>query len=238
MLEKTGSTQDDLVRLVGEGKAVSGDVVVAEYQSAGRGRLQREFVAPPGSALLFSSFITPRENKGEWGWLPLLASQAVFAALQSQIGVEYKLSLKWPNDVLLNDKKIAGLLCERTNSSASPGIVIGIGINVSMTKEQLPTPLASSLTVEGIPAINREALIVSILQNLTVYLKRWELEDQKLVQEYRDISSTLGSAVLVEMPGGVKYQSKAVDVEKSGSLILESGEVVSVGDVIHMRADE
>jgi len=238
VVQNTGSTQDDMVRLIGEGKAVSGDVLVAEFQSAGRGRMQRKFVAEPGSALLFSSFITPREGRGSWGWLPLLSSQAVFAALQSHVGETASLSLKWPNDILLNDKKIAGLLCERLVSSVGNGVLIGIGINVSMSSEQLPTPLASSLQIEGYGAIDREDLLVSVLQKMTVYLQRWSSDDQNLVSDYRQVSSTVGTRVRVEKPGGIIIQSRAVDVEKSGSLILENGEVISVGDVIHLHADE
>lgn len=235
VLQYTGSTQDDLVLSIRADEASSGEVLIAEFQSAGRGRLEREFVAPSGAAILLSAFVIPRAVGGSWGWLPLLASQAVHKSIQAQIDAGPRLSLKWPNDVLLNDLKIAGLLCERIESAAGPGIVIGIGINVSTTREQLPTSTASSLDLEGFSNIDREDLLVSLLQNLTTYLRRWESVDPTLIAEYLDCSSTIGRVVRVEMPTGVVHESKAVGIENSGSLILEDETVISVGDVVHLR---
>ena len=235
VVQNTGSTQDDLVRSINEGSAKSGEVLIAEFQSAGRGRLQRQFIAPPGAALLFSAYVIPRSSSGSWGWLPLLASQAVHRSLESQIGAGARLSLKWPNDLLLNDLKIAGLLCERVDSAQGAGLVIGVGINVTTSKEQLPIATASSLELEGYSNLDREGLVVSILQNLTTYLKRWESADDTLVAEYLEFSSTIGKLVRVEMPTGVIHESKAVGIANTGSLILENGSVISAGDVVHLR---
>lgn len=234
-MQNTGSTQDDLVRASRAGESSSGEVLITEFQSAGRGRLAREFVAPTGAAILFSAFVIPRVTGGSWSWLPLLASQAVYKSIQTQINAGPRLSLKWPNDVLLDDLKIAGLLCERVESATGPGIVIGIGINVFTTREQLPTQTASSLDLAGFSNIDREDLFVTLLQNLTKYLRRWESVDQTLLSEYVDCSSTIGRVVRVEMPNGVIHESKALGIETSGSLILEDETVISVGDVVHLR---
>jgi len=240
VVEETGSTQSDISENVRSGRARSGDVLVAEYQSNGRGRLDRNFIAAPRTALLFSLFyLLPQKIgvDGNLGWLPLLASQAVHASLLSFAprDSDISLSLKWPNDVVINEKKVAGLLCERVTSEDGAGVVIGIGINVSMTSQELPVSTASSLALEGFYNLDRENLLVSILQNLTSYLKRWEFGDEALVQQYIACSSTIGRAVRAEMPAGVVHESKAVGVDKTGALILEDNTVISVGDIIHLR---
>jgi BirA family biotin operon repressor/biotin-[acetyl-CoA-carboxylase] ligase len=236
VVNETGSTQDDIATRIREGIGASGDVLVAEYQSKGRGRLQREFTAPARSALLFSAFLIPRDSVGSWGWLPLLAGQAVHSAITPYLKSTANLSLKWPNDVLLNGKKISGLLCERVNSPLGAGVILGIGINVAMQKDQLPVPTATSLALEGYGEISREDLLVSILQNFTKLLKRWEVGDQSLISEYLALSSTVGNLVRIEMPAGVTREAQAIGVESSGSLILEDQSVISVGDVVHLHS--
>ncbi len=233
-MNETGSTQIDLAKAVRESRASSGDVIVAEYQSHGRGRLDRSFIAPSGSALLFSFFISPTQ-KFEWGWLPLLASQAVHEALAPSISAGKSLSLKWPNDILLDDKKLAGLLCERVNLPDGAGVVVGIGINVSSTREELPIVGATSLLLEGIEGIDRNALLVSCLQNFTKLLRRWQEGDLTLVDEYVRLSTTIGRQVRIEAPVGAFREAQAIGVEPSGSLILDDGSAISVGDIVHLH---
>lgn len=239
MVDITGSTQNDLAVQIREGNSRHGDVLVAEFQSAGRGRLDRSFVAPPHSALLFSFFVKPLRDSVDWGWLPLLAGQAVSAAIGSQcrLDVNHVPKLKWPNDVLMNEKKIAGLLSERIDHREGAGVIIGIGINVHLDEDELPVPTASSLNLQGYGECNRDELLVAVLQNFADYLERWESGDTELVQEYKARSATIGRPIRIEAPAGTVRESTAIGIDPSGALILTTGELLTVGDVVHLNTN-
>ena len=236
VVESAGSTQVDLVKEVRNGVATHGDVLATEFQSAGRGRLNRTFVAPPRSALLFSFYIEP--NNGEWGWLPLLAGQAVVHAVTKVCDIRKgdEVKLKWPNDILLNDRKVAGLLAERVQTPSAAGVVIGIGINVHTRQEELPVPSATSFALQGYKDCNRSALLVEILNSFAEHLQRWENADSSLLLEYANLSATIGRRVEVEMPGQEKFISIATSIDPSGALVLDDGRHVTVGDVTHVSA--
>jgi BirA family biotin operon repressor/biotin-[acetyl-CoA-carboxylase] ligase len=232
VVEETGSTQTDLSQSVRAGKSHHGDVLATEFQSAGRGRLDRKFEAPPRSSLLFSFFIKPKSEDGEWGWLPLLAGQSVVSAMENVFGDQVidKLSLKWPNDVLLNGKKVAGILSERVEG----GAVIGIGLNVITPRDELGFHNATSLWIEGFLLMERELLLVEILKSFALHLSDWENNSSSLVDNYRAVSSTIGKRVRIEVPSGHSFEEDAVDVEPSGALILSDGTRVTVGDIVHL----
>ena len=243
MVDITGSTQNDLTALIRNNKAREGDVLVSEFQSAGRGRLDRSFIAEPGSALLFSFFVIPKVNpseaKRELGWIPLLAGQALCAALEENLQFDsvQRPLLKWPNDILINDRKVAGILAERIDSINETGVVIGIGINFFATREELPVPNATSLVLEGFREPDREMLLISFLWKMSEYLTRWEDGDLSLLSEYRDRSGTLGQAVTVELPTGEIIEGDAASIDPSGALLLRDGRQITVGDVVHLRTN-
>ena len=234
VVESAGSTQIDLVKKVRDGVATHGSVLATEFQSAGRGRLNRTFVAPPRSALLFSFYVEPK--KEEWGWLPLLAGQAVVDAVSKVFEIQDgdRVGLKWPNDILLNDCKVAGLLAERVQTPTSAGVVVGIGINVHTRQEELPVPSATSFALQGYADCDRNLLLVEILRSFSAYLQRWENSDLSLLLEYENLSATIGRRVEIEMPGQEKFFSIAASVDPSGALVLEDGRHVTVGDVTHV----
>ena len=236
MVESTGSTQVDLVKKVREGVAHHGDVLASEFQSKGRGRLDRTFIAPPRSALLFSFYVEPENTGDRWGWLPLLAGQSVVHAISKVFDLrkEDELKLKWPNDVLLNDRKVAGLLAERIQTPHTTGVVIGIGINVHTRQEELPVVSATSFSLEGYSTCDRNALLIQILTSFSEYLDRWERDDPTLLQEYSSISATIGRKVEIEMPGATKMVSVAASIDVSGALVLEDDRLIMVGDVVHV----
>ncbi|MDP1719696.1 MAG: biotin--[acetyl-CoA-carboxylase] ligase [Candidatus Nanopelagicaceae bacterium] len=238
VVDITGSTQTDLTTAVRKNGAKHGEVLVTEFQSAGRGRLDRSFVAQPGTALLFSFFIKPDAVKNEWGWLPLLAGQAICKSMEEVLKItsEMRPLLKWPNDILINDRKVGGILAERIDSENGPGVVVGIGLNFFATREELPVSNATSLALEGFTGTSRADLLVSFLKNMSAYLERWESDDFSLIQEYIDRSATIGKAISIELPSGEKVESVAVSIARSGALILENGSQITVGDVIHLRA--
>jgi BirA family biotin operon repressor/biotin-[acetyl-CoA-carboxylase] ligase len=140
VVEETGSTNADLLAQARSG-AGEGLVLVAEAQTSGRGRMGRRWISPPRRALTFSVLLRPAVPAGLLGWVPLLAGVAVASALQRTAGVDAR--LKWPNDVLVDGAKIAGILAERWGNA----IVIGTGINVLQQRGELPVPTATSLLV-------------------------------------------------------------------------------------------
>ncbi len=238
VVESTGSTQVDLVKKVRDGVAAHGDVLATEFQSAGRGRLDRTFIAPARSALLFSFYIQPKSEGERWGWLPLLAGQSVCRAVSEVLDIrgDDSVQLKWPNDILLNDRKVAGLLAERVEISGATGVVIGVGINVHTRQEELPVPSATSFALQGYSECDRNELLTQILDSFADHLERWENVDPSLLLEYTSASATLGRRVSIEIPGQSNVISVATDIDSSGALVLENGRRITVGDVIHLSA--
>jgi BirA family biotin operon repressor/biotin-[acetyl-CoA-carboxylase] ligase len=227
VVDLTGSTQDDLMKKITAGDARNGEVIVANFQSAGRGRLDRTFNAPASTALLFSLYLTPERSRENWGFIPLLAGLSLTRTLSE---VEKKISIKWPNDLLIGEKKVAGII----STVHGQGVIVGIGLNVSMKSEELPVPSATSLELEGFTTLERNHLIAMILNSLEKDFINWD-HGSSFCDQYLACSSTIGSDVQIELPGGVKIQSKAVSIDELGQLHLEDGQCISVGDVIHLR---
>lgn len=232
---ETTSTQNDLAHLARNGRARSGDVCVTEFQSAGRGRLDRTFTAPRSSALLFSIFLEPKRGSNHWGLLSLLASIAVHDAIKN-VGEIADPRIKWPNDVLVNEKKCAGLLSEVVATDRGLGVIVGIGINVDMRQEELPIPTATSLGLESRIVIDRNNLLSGILNRFEEYYLTWERGgDQEILIEYLPLSATIGRDVEVTMADGQIIQANAQGLTTSGQLVLATGQIISVGDVRHLR---
>lgn len=224
VFDAVASTQDEL-----KDKLVrTGDCVVTEYQSAGRGRLDRRFDSPPNVGLLFSFFIEPR-RPGEWGWIPLIAGLTVARTLNAATNSSsYK--TKWPNDVICESGKVSGILCERYGD----GIIVGIGMNVSTLLEELPVESASSVFIESGIELDRNELLPAILLNFQELFARWEVGDN-LSSIYRALSQTIGSQVKVILPDSKTVTGLAIEIDAEGRLKLESGDLISVGDVLHLR---
>ena len=226
VVELTASTQSDVVELVRDGRANSGEVIAAEFQSAGRGRLSRSFDAPRSTALLFSFYIQPTRNREDWGWLPLIAGVSVAQTLS-----KYGARVKWPNDILINDKKVSGLIAE----TAGDGVVIGIGINVAMTPSELPVPTATSLLIEGAVNLTRNQLLIDLLNTFESNFTLWDQGENEMADIYLSVSATIGSKVRVEYPDGRTEIALAVAISPKGELVLDSGSHVQAGDIVHLR---
>jgi len=224
VLSEVVSTQDLLkTELVS-----NGDCVVAEFQSAGRGRLERKFESVPHVALLFSFYIEPT-RKTEWGWIPLLAGIAVASTL-NEVTHSNSFKTKWPNDVIAESGKVSGVLCERYGD----GIIVGIGINVSTEVDELPVPTASSVFIESGIELDRNDLLPAVLGTFHELFTRWNAFDD-LKSRYRALSQTIGMNVSVQLPDGGKIVGRAIGVDNEGQLMLESGDHINVGDVLHLR---
>jgi BirA family transcriptional regulator, biotin operon repressor / biotin---[acetyl-CoA-carboxylase] ligase len=237
VVAETGSTNTDLLTEARDGRA-EGAVLVAEAQSAGRGRMGRQWVSRPGAALTFSVLLRPATvPQASRGWVPLLTGVAVALAVRAETGVEA--SLKWPNDVQVNGAKLAGILAEQADGA----IVVGIGMNVSSGRDELPVATATSLALEGAEGAAPDRLLVGMLGELERWYLAWagllgDAAGSGLHREYRRLCGTLGREVRVSLPGGRTVTGVASEVDLTGRLVVQSatGPVpVSAGDVIHVR---
>jgi BirA family biotin operon repressor/biotin-[acetyl-CoA-carboxylase] ligase len=229
VVDLTESTQLDLLQLVSSSQVLSKRVIASEFQSAGRGRLDRNFEAAPMSALTFSMYIEPKVDKTEWSFLTLLAALSVREAIAS-LDNTTQLNVKWPNDLLIKEKKCAGIIAQATDK----GVVIGIGLNVGMSQLELPVSTATSLAIESCSELDRNIILGAILNHFEINLQIWEL-GKSFIAEYKAASATIGADVEVSLPGGKVIRSKAIGVNDAGELLLENGEAVTVGDVVHLR---
>lgn len=214
-----------------------GVVVVTEHQTAGRGRLDRVWETPARSSLTLSVLLRPDAPAQDWPWLPLLTGYAVQAALADRLP---DIALKWPNDVLVEERKVAGILVERIDTPLGPAAVIGIGINVSQTLEELPVALATSIELETGEPVERTGLLGQVLGSLHG-LQGLLRDPEALRAAYVDVCSTLGRAVDVHLPGGDVRRGEALDIDSRGALVVSSAEgtfTVGAGDVIHVRPQQ
>jgi BirA family biotin operon repressor/biotin-[acetyl-CoA-carboxylase] ligase len=221
VLGSTASTNAVVADRARTGEA-HGLVVVAEEQTEGRGRLDRTWVSPPRAGLTFSVLLRPSLDQEQLGWVPLWGGLAVAQALREVAEVDAL--LKWPNDVLVADRKVAGLLAEAVDG----GVVLGIGLNVTTRREELPHDQATSLLVERAAVTDRDTLLKAILRGLAGVL------GDRDTTSYRALCSTLGREVRVDLPGGTTVQGVAEAVDEQGRLVVD-GAPYAAGDVVHLR---
>jgi BirA family transcriptional regulator, biotin operon repressor / biotin---[acetyl-CoA-carboxylase] ligase len=208
-------------------------VVVADHQQAGRGRLDRAWVTPPGAALTFSAVCDPGVDTEWWPVVPLVAGYAVARAIGDVA------ALKWPNDVLVGDRKVCGILVERVNTRP-PLAVVGIGVNVDQTDDELPVPTATSLALAGHP-VDRTELFGGVLRHLRESLDSFAASPAAFVDRYRARSATLGEQVRVDLPGDRSVTGRVSDIDAHGGLVLDTDDgtvTLSAGDVVHLRPGE
>jgi BirA family transcriptional regulator, biotin operon repressor / biotin---[acetyl-CoA-carboxylase] ligase len=244
-LTSIGSTNDELVS-----RAVAGDephfsVLVTTDQTKGKGRLGRVWAAPAGTAIAISVLIRPERNLtvNALGWLPLMAGAAMCDAVSSVI--PSAATLKWPNDVLVAGRKISGLLAELL---ASGDLVIGAGLNLSMTAEQLPIETATSLVLAGAHLSGddlADAVLAKYLHSLRLLYDAFtaakgDAAASGLASAVSNVCATLGQAVRVALPSGEDLRGRATSIDDSGRLVVINdvdGKPVAVaaGDVTHLR---
>lgn len=239
-MEEAGSTNALVVERARAG-AAAGLVIVAEHQTAGRGRLDRSWEVPPRSAVTFSMLVRPDLPPADWPWLPLFTGYAVHAALADRAD---GIGLKWPNDLLVEtpegDRKLAGILVERVETPDGPAAVLGVGINVHQTPEELPIEAATSVgqIIEGIP--DRTEVLAEVVASLEMLMPLLS-DPAALRRAYAGECVTIGRQVRVDVPAGEPITGTAVDIDTGGRLVVQTadGEVpVGAGDVIHVRSPE
>jgi BirA family transcriptional regulator, biotin operon repressor / biotin---[acetyl-CoA-carboxylase] ligase len=236
VVDETGSTNSDLLARAAAGEDIDGVVLIAEHQTAGRGRMGRTWSDSPRAEITLSVGVRPGVPIDHWGWLPLAAGVAVVDTVAAE-GVHA--GLKWPNDVMVGDRKLAGILSEVAAPHAF--VVIGIGLNVTLSADEAGDPAATSLLDLGVAAPDRDRLIRRLLAELGARITNWRMAgglDDKLIADYRARSITIGSEVRALLPGGRKLVGAARAIDGEGRLLVDSGGetvAVSAGDIIHLR---
>jgi BirA family biotin operon repressor/biotin-[acetyl-CoA-carboxylase] ligase len=236
-VERTGSTNADLLAEAERG-APSWSVLVAGHQHEGRGRLGRAWVAPPGTSLLVSVLLRPDLSPGEAPVLALAAAVAAVDALRDAAGLSA--GCKWPNDVLVGGRKVAGIL---TEAKAAPArlehVVVGMGMNVLQTASELPADAAATSVAIEAGTADPVALLVAFLRRLrTAVSLAARPGREELLGRYRAVCLTLGRGVRADLGGGATVLGRAVAVGRAGELVVrtEDAEVVlASGEVAHVR---
>jgi len=235
--------------------------VVTDTQTKGRGRLGREWVAPAGKCLAVSVLLRPRTSSGQalspdaLGWLPLIAGAAMTSAIRSLVVAAAdssavdasQVGLKWPNDVLVDGRKVCGILGELLPDSS---VVLGAGVNLSLSPLQLPVPTATSLTIEGIfdelPADELlDRVLAAYLANFRRLYSSFVEHDGDAVgsglhADVSELCTTIGRPVRAELPGDSEIIGTARRIDAAGRLeIQQEGDgglvLVSAGDVTHLK---
>lgn len=245
VVPEAGSTNTDLAIRSKDG-APEGTVLVTEHQTAGKGRLGRGFTTPARVALTFSLLVRPSVPSERLGWVSPLMGVAAVAAVREVTGVPA--ALKWPNDVLVpgeeRDGKLAGILAEADFSDPDRvGVVVGMGLNVSQGREDLPVETATSLRAEGAARTGRDELLRAVLTAFEERYVAWtaasgDAEASGLADEYRRVCLTLGRRVRVHLPGDRLLEGTAARVDAQARLVVAgpAGEkALNVGDVVHVR---
>lgn len=203
-------------------------------QRAGRGRLGRTWTAPAGRCLAASIVLRPDARESSWGWVPLAVGLALANAIDPFVAG--RASIKWPNDVLVDGRKVAGILCERRGDA----IVAGIGINLVLDDDELPVETATSLSREGADG-TADALADAVLHDLLVGLDGLlpRLDHAATRDAIAARCGTLDAQVRVELPGGDTIEGRATGLGPDGELEVTASDggvrTVAAGDVTHVR---
>ncbi|CAM3057987.1 biotin--[acetyl-CoA-carboxylase] ligase [Tsukamurella hominis] len=244
VVPSTGSTNADLADGVRAGDE-PGRVLIADVQTAGRGRHQRPWSAPSGTQLSISVTVAvPAAAAPRAGWLSLVTGVAAVAAVREVTGLSA--GLKWPNDVLLEAEpgarggKTAGILSELATAPGGNLVaVIGTGLNTTLAAADVPVETATSLQLAGAEDPDRTALAIAYLRHLDAGLTAWTDDPAAARAEYLAACVTVGQEVTVSLPADEVLRGTAVDVDAEGRIVVQDAagkrHVLSAGDVTHLR---
>jgi BirA family biotin operon repressor/biotin-[acetyl-CoA-carboxylase] ligase len=243
-VEATGSTNLDLAAAaLAEPEAWPDlSVLAAGAQTAGRGRAGREWQSLPDASLSVSVLVRPSQVAVEhYCWLPILAGLAMTRAVAALLP-NNEVSLKWPNDVLVADKKICGVLSELLSDAS--GVIIGVGLNLTQAQEDLPIAAATSLRLEG-ATVSFEAALEGFLKEFVALYRdyvnnRGDADASGLRRGATAKCSSIGKRVRVLLPGDQQIEGKAIELDQSGRILVAvDGEhqlyAVAAGDIVHLR---
>lgn len=234
--KETSSTNDAAYQLAASGEK-EGSVIIAESQTAGRGRMGRVWVSPRSKGAYFSAILRPDILPKEVSSITLFSALSVAKTIKEM--ADLAAFIKWPNDVLINNKKICGILTEMNAETDKINfVIIGIGININTKEDLLPKGATSIMEAKG-EEVSRVELVKGIFKNLDKYYKLFNGGHiAEIIREYKEFSNFLGKRVRVTYHD-TKIEGYAVDVDKEGALILrmDSGlnERILAGDVTILR---
>jgi BirA family biotin operon repressor/biotin-[acetyl-CoA-carboxylase] ligase len=245
VVETTDSTNADLVKAAASAPEQWPhlSVVLTTDQRAGRGRLDRTWTAPPGTGLAASVLVrVPDLPVAGRAWIPLIAGAAMTRAVIEHVrGTGHSAGLKWPNDVLLDGGKLSGILAEVVPGHPE-AVVIGAGVNTTMTRADLPVETATSFAATGLD-VDEDRLLADYLVALDEQLRaltraQGDAAGSGVLGQIEALCSTLGSDVVVSLPDGTQLHGRAQRIDTDGRLAVVSAGVetaVSAGDVVHVR---
>lgn len=234
----TGSTNRDLADAARAGDP-GGRLLVAEEQTSGRGRFERRWESPAGSSVAMSLLVRPTRPALDWGWLSLLAGMAVATGIEQATGAEPgRVQLKWPNDVLVDERKICGILSERVDSGAGldAAAVVGIGLNISLDEDELPVPNATSLALAGL-STDKTAVVAAICTEFARLYELWQRQGQ-VHDDYMRRCASIGTPLRVMVDEQTSVVGLGDHVDEFGRLVVRTGgrlQAFSAGDVFHLR---
>jgi BirA family biotin operon repressor/biotin-[acetyl-CoA-carboxylase] ligase len=241
---------NDRARELAEAPGGAWRIVLTDHQTGGRGRLGRTWQVPDRASIAVSA-VVPLADSTAAGWFPLLAGLALAHAISrvtADAGTPLQPRLKWPNDVLVaddGDRKVSGILCELVSLPGGPGVVVGTGVNVHQTRDELPVDTATSLDLCA-ATIRREDLVVAYLRELAELLRplaggpapaRAEALERGRAA-YAEACSTIGLRVRVHLPTGEVAEGVATGVDAWGGLVVDTAtgpRTFAAGDVVHVR---
>lgn len=254
VVEATGSTNTDLAA------AFTADpeawpqisVLATDFQSAGKGRLDRSWQAPPRSSLAVSLLFRPAPGgrpagTDTYAWMSMLCATALAETLRECAGVPAE--LKWPNDVIVSGHKVAGVLAQLVPAPGGPAVIVGSGVNVSLGREELPVPTATSLLLEEAMTVDTTVLLGDYLRRVsslyTGFLRAGGRAGDPigggatLLERVARSMATIGAPVRAELPSGEAVEGTAVGLEPDGALSVKTAQgtvtAVRAGDVVHLR---
>ena len=252
-LDEVGSTNTYLVAAVNAEETQNWpdfSVVATDNQVAGKGRLGRDWSAPAGASLAVSVLLRPETPAGRplppesLGWFGLLAGLAMARACNSVLPEGKPATIKWPNDVLIEGKKVCGVLSELVATPQGPALVVGAGVNIALAEADLPVPTATSLALEG-AYTTLDAVLAAYLTEFSRITRVFvsaagNVRSSGLLDQVTELCDTVGKSVRVELPSGENPVGTAIGINEQGSLVVEMSNcaeplVVSAGDVTHLR---
>lgn len=240
---ETGSTNRDLLQRSDDPDLTDFSVLVTDFQTLGRGRLERSWEAAPGSSIMASVLLRPKFLEPEGlGWITMATALAIKEVTDSILPRGARSRIKWPNDVLVDGLKISGILAEL--SPELQNVVVGFGLNVHQLPDELGFPSATSLRASGGTSLDRDQILSKILSNLKEHYLALtaaggDAASSGLRDLVREASATLGQEVEASFPDGTSVVGLAKDIDFAGRLVIETGGgeiTLSAGDIRHLRS--
>ncbi len=238
---ETSSTNDVALNLASEAR--EGTLVVAESQTSGRGRRERKWLSPMGTSILASLILLPPIMPHEAHSITLISAAAIAQAIRSI--TELPALIKWPNDVIINDRKVSGILTEmRMEKGSVSFVVVGMGVTVNIPQSRLPAEImdsATSLSAQLGRDVSRIALLQEILRQLERrYIEVKERRTGALIAEWKKLSATIGRQVRVNLSRRI-VRGHAVDIDETGALLIrmDTGQIqrITADDAVRLRMD-